>query len=128
MANVAVTLLVPATPAALSAAAEGLAAVNFALIRAGGDFPGIYESGVVYRGEPVGTEEWLTIPEILARGAGDCEDLSAWRAAELREQGEPAVVEVRHNSIGSYHAVVRRADGTIEDPSKILVEREKQWR
>lgn len=123
--QVAVTILVPATPAALSAAAEGLAAVNYALIRAGGEFPSLYSSGVVYRPEPIGTEDWLTIPEVLSRGEGDCEDLSAWRAAELRSAGEPAIVEIRHNAGGSYHAIVRRVDGSIEDPSRILIELER---
>jgi hypothetical protein len=49
--------------------------------------PDLYRSGVRYQMEPLGREEWLTIPDVLARGVGDCEDLAAWRAAELRAKG-----------------------------------------
>ena len=126
MRSLRVTLAAPATGAYLAALAEGLTGLNIALMRAsaegGAPLPLLYESGVVYRREPRGEERWLTAPELLARGAGDCEDLSAYRAAELRHlDGEPAVVEVIRNRRGSFHAVVRRADGALEDPSRILL-------
>lgn len=88
--------------------------------------PPLYESGVRYQNEPKGTiEEFATIPVILARGWGDCDDLAPWRVAELREQGEKARVRLqwkksRRSGQRMYHVVVRRADGRIEDPSKLL--------
>jgi len=58
--------------------------------------------------------------QTYARGGGDCEDLAAWRAAELRIAGEPARVVVVRSAPGVLHAVVRRANGRIEDPSRRL--------
>lgn len=91
--------------------------------------PRLYEAGIVYRREPVigGTrrERWQTPWETLQLGHGDCEDLAIYRAVELRREGEigarAAVIRQNRNL---FHAVVRRADGTIEDPSKILMEQE----
>jgi hypothetical protein len=87
--------------------------------------PPIYESGVVYERESASTEEWLTIPEILARGVGDCEDLACWRAAEYRYQGiqaHPFVTRMPTRSDRPlYHVRIRLANGrTIEDPSREL--------
>lgn len=92
--------------------------------------PSLYRSGVRYQREDTkrcwaprngGCEDWLTIREVLAQGLGDCEDLACWRAAELRVRaGEPATaVAIRVPRVG-WHIVVRRADGSIEDPSKKL--------
>ena len=81
--------------------------------------PFLYRSGVRYmRNDP--QERWQLPSETLRRGGGDCEDLAAWRAAELRIAGEPARVVVTRSAPGVLHAVVRRADGTIEDPSRRL--------
>lgn len=90
--------------------------------------PSIYKAGVVYKREPPGREEFKAIPAILRTGHADCEDLAAWRVAELRYIGEPAqfLVKkwVRPTSYGVpfylYHILVRRADGRDEDPSKAL--------
>lgn len=88
--------------------------------------PPLYESGVRYREEPPGTtEEFATIPVILARGHGDCDDLAPYRVAELRMLGEHAQIRLqwkksRVTGKRMYHVVVRRADGRIEDPSKLL--------
>ena len=89
--------------------------------------PSIYNAGVVYKREPVCRtagrvhicEEWLTAHESYARGWGDCDDLGPWRAAELRTQGELAQAIPRRSPVG-WHIVVRRGDGTIEDPSARL--------
>jgi hypothetical protein len=96
--------------------------------------PPLYRSGVRYREEPPNhaklgheasaakVEDFSAIPAILERGWGDCDDLSPWRVAELREAGEPARIRIqwkRHPETGQkfYHVLVRRADGSIEDPS-----------
>lgn len=114
----------------MMAAIEGLAAQNFQLMHAaslgGGGFPRLYDSGIVYRREPPGQEDWQNAIDLLRTQEGDCEDLSAYRVGELRNEGEPATVEIVRNPSGSYHAIVRRADGTHEDPSRILIAQEAQ--
>lgn len=86
--------------------------------------PNLYESGVRYQREPLGTtEEFAAIPAVLARGWGDCDDLAPWRVAELRHVGEHAKIKIiwkRHPNGRMYHIVVRRGDGTVEDPSALL--------
>ena len=85
--------------------------------------PLLYSSGVRYMAEPRGQEKWLTIPFVLKQRFGDCEDLSAWRAAELRVRGENAkcVWTYRKTPRGNlYHIRVQRGNGMIEDPSLLL--------
>jgi hypothetical protein len=96
--------------------------------------PPLYRSGIRYMEEPpsgamVGPngpmlriEDFALIPVIIERGWGDCDDLSPWRIAELREAGERAKVRIqwkKHPETGQklFHVVVRREDGSIEDPS-----------
>lgn len=120
-----VTIRVPTSIAAMEAVVEGLAALNFramhTAVLGGGGFPPLYESGIVYRREPPGSEEWQSAIDLMRTGEGDCEDLSAYRVGELRTLGEPATVAIIRNPSGSYHAVVRREDGSIEDPSRICI-------
>lgn len=89
----------------------------------------LYRSGVRYMNEPSGKhpdfkhEEFATIPIVLSRGWGDCDDLAPWRVAELREHGERAKIRIQWKKTGKrklFHIVVRRGDGSIEDPSRIL--------
>jgi hypothetical protein len=89
--------------------------------------PLLYRSGVRYRNEPQGQgfEDFALIPAIYARGWGDCDDLAPARVAELRERfSEPANISILWKRMGGggklFHIVVRRADGSIEDPSKLL--------
>lgn len=108
--------------------AEVIAALLVGLMRAsmvqlrGRTFPRLYDSGVRYRREPMGSERWQTAEETLMLGHGDCEDLASWRAAELRVSGEdvratPVLKRVRP---GLMHCLVRRGDGSLEDPSRRL--------
>lgn len=88
----------------------------------GGGFPPLYSSGVRYRPER-GRNHWATPSEVMARRVGDCEDLAAWRIAELRRSGEdPRATFVIRSSgrPGLWHIVVRRGDGSLEDPSAVL--------
>lgn len=113
-------LSLPASRAALAAALEGLVRVNETML-ARRRFPPLYMSGVRYRREPRGGEDWQTADRVLARMAGDCEDLAAWRAAELRVYGgEHAIATVKRTGPRMWHAVVLRADGSIDDPSRAL--------
>lgn len=80
--------------------------------------PPLYGAGVVYQEEPAGQgfEEFATVPQVITRGWGDCDDLVPWRVAELREAGEPAQVRIlwqkahrgRHAGKKMFHLVVRR--------------------
>lgn len=125
---------VPPTPEALEALAEGLVLLNVWMLETaldrGIELPALYESGIVYRREPKGREWWETASDLLgvtAHRTGDCEDLAAYRAAELRVfEGEMACVRVVETDRGTFHAVVERESGEIEDPSRILVDQENE--
>ncbi len=52
--------------------------------------PPLYASGVRYKEDPPGQENWKDCLAVLADGFGDCDRLVAWRAAELRVAGCPA--------------------------------------
>lgn len=90
-------------------------------------FPWIYDSGVKYEREILcnhnGTiticEEWWSTAELLKRGSGDCEDLASTTAAQRILKGEHARAFARRSSVG-WHIQVRRADGSVEDPSALL--------
>jgi hypothetical protein len=85
--------------------------------------PKLLASGVRYLRE-VDTENYQNIPRTLELKTGDCEDLAAWRIAELQEAGEDAHLVVREydepQDETDYHLLVGHADGTIEDISAIL--------
>jgi len=103
--------------------------------------PPLYASGVVYKEDPPGEENWKDCWACLRDGHADCDRLAAWRAAELRVAGVPAEPVLKWqwipraimiamgyparllgNSPGVWmvHCLVRFPDGTTEDPSKIL--------
>jgi len=111
----------------LAGPAEALDALEALVYRARkqirrGGVPPLFESGVRYRRER-GANHWRTPKEVLAAGNGDCEDLAAWRVAELRESGadRKAYCMIRHGGRpGLWHILVRRGDGRVEDPSKVL--------
>jgi hypothetical protein len=126
---------VPPAPGALEAMAEGLVRLNMWLFeaaerRGGIELPPLYETGIVYRREPKGREWWETAADALglvADRSGDCEDLAAFRAAELRYYEDvDARVKVIRTPRGSFHAVVEHPDGTIEDPSRVLLALERK--
>ena len=90
-------------------------------------FAPLYRSGVYYKEEPPGEEEWLDIPTLYKQGFGDCEDIGCARVAELRKVGVPAVPCIcwkEHNIGGKVitlvHVLVLWPDDSLEDPSKIL--------
>lgn len=118
----------------LEALAEGLVLLNCEMMRyahdRGADIPSLYDSGIVYRREPEGREWWESASDMLnvvTDRSGDCEDVAAYRAAELRfHEGEPAYVVIVPTKRGGFHCKVARADGSLEDPSLILLEQESQ--
>ncbi len=94
------------------------------------DYPDILTSGIRYRREPPGVEDWRCLDVLYDLGNGDCEDLAAAHAAQRRVWAEKrgikdfsAHVIVTPVSPGLRHARVRESfRGTVRivDPSKIL--------
>lgn len=109
---------------ALTQLLEALVAVNFAWLRENPKAPWLYESGVRYEEEPRGRDDWQDIPETISLRVGDCEDLGCWRIAELRVRAHEHALPFIKRSIDGprtvYHVAVRRADGRLEDPSRLL--------
>lgn len=85
--------------------------------------PDLYKANVRYTREK-GTEDWSSIKVGLRTLKMDCEDLGCWRVAELRERhrefARPFVKFKNVEGFMHYHIQVERANGTIEDPSRIL--------
>ncbi len=113
------TFRIPVSAANFAASTEGLTTLNQRLLRRR-KYPPLYKSGVVYKKERQDT--WRPVTDVLRSGWGDCEDLAAWRAAELRNSGEDlnAHVAVYRSGPTRYHAIVARGDGSTEDPSRRL--------
>jgi len=105
-------------------------------------FPPLYASGVRFQPEPWAgkLEEFAHALKVLQRGWGDCDDLCAFRVAELRVFGDrlagtppedgrggnlPAALRI-YGRGRKMHAQIRRGDApilkncTIEDPSRLL--------
>jgi hypothetical protein len=82
--------------APLIPALEGLIAVNLwhikrafnrALQGKGNPIPPLYKSGVRYKEDPPGEENWKDCLAVMKDGHADCDRLVSWRVAELRAQG-----------------------------------------
>ena len=102
-----------------AAALEGLVQVNGLILGKNPELPPLYDSGAVYAARPHNT--WRRADQINGEGWGDCEGLSAWRVAELREGEDPGSrVGIYHTGPQKYHAIVIRGDDAIEDPSVAL--------
>jgi hypothetical protein len=101
-----------------------LVAVNRITLKSDSSIPPLYKANVVYKREPKGQETFNDITVIRYLGHGDCAHLAAWRVAELRNSGENADLriawKVTRRGKRLFHVQVRRADGRIEDPSKLL--------
>ncbi len=71
-----------------------------------------------------GGEQFREIPRIIENGGGDCDNVAAWRCAELRELGigaRPYITWRRRADGGmTYHVIVLWPDGGSEDPSLLL--------
>lgn len=108
----------------LEAMLEALILANVFYLRRTPNCTPLYNAGVPYVEEPPGRDNWQDIPRTIALREGDCEDLATWRVAELRvrfkEDAKPYVTSKKIGDFTLYHIQVRRADGTVEDPSKIL--------
>lgn len=112
-------------PRVLNAAVEAATEVAQAELEAGKAPPlaqAIEQYGVRWEPEanPPGQESFDPPSIVIKRGTGDCDDLAPYWAAELRaSQVDPdAAAEVYQSGPKRYHVVVRRGDGTVDDPSK----------
>lgn len=77
-------------------------------------------AGVKWRPEAFPDGEHFDLPStVVARGWGDCDDLAPWHAGSLRATGRDpkARAVVRRSGPQRWHVVVRRGDGSVEDPS-----------
>lgn len=93
------------------------------------EWPGLMESGVRYKREPRGVEEWQDVAETLRRGHGDCEDLACMYAAEITvRHGVEAHPDFTLRNIAQrngditkmFHIFVRLPGGGRIDPSLML--------
>jgi hypothetical protein len=108
-------------PSVINAALEAVTRLDHNMI-ASGDAPLFDPSnpGVKWRPEPMGDEHFDNAGTVEQRGWGDCDDLAPWRAASLRATGEDpgAVAIVVPSGPNMFHAIVRRSDGSNDDPSQ----------
>lgn len=99
----------------------GLVKVNQAQMRRGlVPRSGLYQSGVRYQAEPLGSEVWQTAKEVYSHRVADCEDLVALRCAELLMAGQDVSPYVKDVRPGLRHCLVRHASGALECPSRTL--------
>jgi hypothetical protein len=79
----------------------------------------LLDKGAVWRPENMGDEHFDHGATIAERGWGDCDDWAPLHAATLRNSGEDpgAVARVVKSGPNTWHALVQRSDGSIEDPS-----------
>lgn len=105
----------------LNVLVRALCALDVLYLRAHPQTPLLKSSGVVYRTQPHGCERFKTVPDVIAAGSGDCDQLAPWRAAELRvRHGIKALPEVKRMSANLWHVYVRMPDGSVEDISAHL--------
>ncbi len=120
-----IELTVPWTLQGVRVACAALTTINVLLLKdaprvsGGRSFPPLYQSGVVYRRQQ-GPERFLPLPIVYARGHGDCDQLAAWRCAELQCAGINAKAVPYFSAPKLMHVIVLLPDGTTEDPSKLL--------
>jgi hypothetical protein len=109
----------------------GLAAQSYAQMRdaklgvGGRPLPPLYGGSIRYKREPIRRENWQGAQETAELGYGDCEDLAAYRVAELRAKGIKAFPVVSQVSPTLRHVTIRYLDPKTnqwvpEDPSKRL--------
>jgi hypothetical protein len=105
----------------LNAGLEATTRLNENLVHEG-EVPPFREAvhKVRWKPEPPGDECFDHAKVVLGRGWGDCDDLATWHAASLRQSGEDprARAIVQKSGPNRWHAVVKRADGSIDDPSR----------
>ena len=106
----------------LNAGLEAVTRLDERLIREGHapTFAKAVQGGLRWRPEPPGLESFDHAKKTVARGWGDCDDLAPHHAASLRVSGvdRAARAIVYPSGPHRWHAVVKRGDGSLEDPSR----------
>lgn len=111
----------PVTETQLRVLTRALVALNVDWLRQHPQTPTLRESGVRYRTQDHGFEFFKMIPDIIAAGSGDCDQLTAWRCAELRvRHGIRALPEIVRISSRLFHCYVKHPNGKAEDISAHL--------
>lgn len=109
------------SPHVVNAALEAVTRLDEQLIQSGKSPTAsqLIDAGATWRPEPPGDECFDHGGTIATRGWGDCDDWAPLAAAEHRVRGtDPgARAIVIPSGPNTYHAVVERTDGSIEDPS-----------
>jgi len=79
----------------------------------------LVQAGARWKPEPPGDEHFDNGGTIAQRGHGDCDDWAPLRAAELRATGQDpgAAAIVVPSGPNLWHALVKRSDGSVDDPS-----------
>jgi hypothetical protein len=110
------------SPPVLDAALESVTRLNESLLKKGAvpSFDTGLKYGIKWKPEPPGQEHFDHAGVVIGRKWGDCDDLAPWHAASLRHSGEDpeASAVVVRSGPQRWHAVVKRGDGSIDDPSK----------
>jgi len=106
----------------LDAGLEAVTRLNEQML-ANGEIPTFDEAvkaGVRWAPEPPGAEHFDHGLKVMQRKKGDCDDLAPLQAATLRHTGEDpdAFAEVYRSGPTRWHAIVRRGDGSRDDPSR----------
>lgn len=109
---------------ALQSALDATSALDEQYLRAHPETPRLGAAGIRYAREPrtqglPGPELFSTVPVVLGRGWGDCDDLAPWLAAEMRVDGIDDARAMPVLRGRSWHVVVR-AGGVEYDPSADL--------
>jgi hypothetical protein len=108
------------TAPVLDAALEGVTRLDQELLKAG-TVPTFRDMAdrVRWKPEPPGQERFDHAGIVARRRWGDCDDLAPWHAASLRVTGEDpgARAFARRSGPKRWHCLVRRSDGSIDDPS-----------
>lgn len=110
------------TKPVLDAALESVTRLNEQMLEQG-QIPtferALRSHGIRWRPEPPGDEHFDSADRVVGRRWGDCDDLAPHHAASLRHTGEDpgATAEVYRSGPSRWHAIVRRSDGSIDDPS-----------
>jgi hypothetical protein len=109
------------TPEVVEPVLEAVTRLNEHMIRTG-QSPTSHEAlaaGAIWRPENMGDEHFDHGGTIASRGWGDCDDWAPLHAATLRANGtDPGAKSIMVPSgPNTFHAIVQRSNGAIEDPS-----------
>jgi hypothetical protein len=109
------------TKPVLDAALEAVSKLDEQMIRSGESPTSLQliDRGAIWQPEKPGQEHFDHGGLIAGRGHGDCDDWAPLHAATLRVTGQDpgARAVVRKSGPKRWHAIVRRSDGSIDDPS-----------